>query len=64
MEALKAAHELGAIVSYDINFRSNLWTSERAVEVTKALVLYIDVRIGNEEIFQKVLGLRVEGTDE
>jgi len=64
MEAMKAAHESGTIVSYDLNFRSKLWTSERAIDVTKKLVPYIDVLIGNEEDFQKVLGFEVEGTDE
>jgi 2-dehydro-3-deoxygluconokinase len=64
LEAMKAAHEAGTIVSYDLNFRSKLWTSKRAIEVTKNLIPYIDVLIGNEEDFQKVLGFQVEGTDE
>jgi 2-dehydro-3-deoxygluconokinase len=63
-EAMKAAHDSGAIVSYDLNFRSKLWSSKRAIEVTKGLVPFIDVLIGNEEDFQKVLGFEVEGTDE
>lgn len=63
-EAMKAAHEAGTIVSYDLNFRSKLWPSKRAIEVTNKLVPYIDVLIGNEEDFQKVLGFEVEGTDE
>ena len=63
-EAMRAAHEAGTIVSYDLNFRSKLWSSKRAIEVTKKLVPYIDVLIGNEEDFQKVLGFEVEGTDE
>jgi 2-dehydro-3-deoxygluconokinase len=64
LEAMKAAHEAGTIASYDLNFRSKLWTSKRAIEVTKNLLPYIDVLIGNEEDFQKVLGFQVEGTDE
>lgn len=63
-EAMRAAHEAGTIVSYDLNFRSKLWSSKRAIEVTKKLVSYIDVLIGNEEDFQKVLDFEVEGTDE
>lgn len=63
-ESMKAAHEAGTIVSYDLNFRSKLWTSEKAVEVTKELIPYVTVLIGNEEDFQKVLGFEVEGTDE
>lgn len=63
-EAMRAAHESGAIVSYDLNFRSKLWSSEQAIKATKELVPYITVLIGNEEDFQKVLGFQVEGTDE
>jgi 2-dehydro-3-deoxygluconokinase len=63
-EAMKAAHKAGTIVSYDLNFRSKLWSSKKAIEVTKKLVPFIDVLIGNEEDFQKVLGFEVEGTDE
>lgn len=63
-EAMKAAHDNGAIVSYDLNFRSKLWSSKKAIEVTRKLVPSIDVLIGNEEDFQKVLGFEVGGTDE
>jgi 2-dehydro-3-deoxygluconokinase len=63
-ESMKSAHDAGTIVSYDLNFRSKLWSSKKAIEVTKKLVPYIDVLIGNEEDFQKVLGFEVEGTDE
>jgi 2-dehydro-3-deoxygluconokinase len=60
-EALKAAHEAGTIVSYDLNFRAKLWSSEQAIAATRPLVPYIDCLIGNEEDFQKVLGYEVEG---
>jgi 2-dehydro-3-deoxygluconokinase len=62
-EAVKAAHEAGTIVSYDLNFRSKLWKSEEAIATTKPLVPFIDCLIGNEEDFQKVLGYSVEGVD-
>jgi 2-dehydro-3-deoxygluconokinase len=63
-EALQAAHEAGTIVSYDLNFRAKLWSSEQAIQTTRPLVQYIDCLIGNEEDFQKVLGYEVEGADE
>lgn len=63
-ESMHAAHEAGTVVSYDLNFRSKLWSSKKAIEVTKHLIPYIDVLIGNEEDFQKVLGFEVKGTDE
>jgi len=62
--AMAAARAAEAVVSYDLNFRSKLWTSERAIAVTRSLVPFIDVLIGNEEDFQKSLGLEVEGTDD
>lgn len=62
-ESMKAAHDAGTIVSYDLNFRSKLWPSTKAIEVTRKLMPFIDVLIGNEEDFQKVLGFEVEGTD-
>ncbi|MEO8168712.1 MAG: sugar kinase, partial [bacterium] len=64
LESMKAAHDAGTIVSYDLNFRSKLWSSKKAIDVTKKLLPYVDVLIGNEEDFQKVLGFQVEGTDE
>jgi 2-dehydro-3-deoxygluconokinase len=63
-EALQAAKAAGTIVSYDLNFRSKLWSSAQAQKVTKDLVPYVDCLIGNEEDFQKVLGFEVEGVDD
>jgi 2-dehydro-3-deoxygluconokinase len=62
-EAVKAAHEAGTIVSYDLNFRSKLWSSDEAIATTRPLMPYIDCLIGNEEDFQKVLGYDVAGVD-
>ncbi len=62
-EAVKAAHEAGTCVSYDLNFRSKLWSSKEAIATTKPLIPFIDCLIGNEEDFQKVLGYEVEGVD-
>jgi 2-dehydro-3-deoxygluconokinase len=62
-EAVKSAHDAGTIVSYDLNFRSKLWSSAEAIATTRPLVHYIDCLIGNEEDFQKVLGYDVAGVD-
>ena len=62
-EALQAASEMGTIVSYDLNFRSKLWSSEAAIKATRSLMPYITVLIGNEEDFQKALGFKIEGAD-
>jgi 2-dehydro-3-deoxygluconokinase len=61
--ALKSANENGTITSYDLNFRSKLWSSEKAIATTKEIIPHVQVLIGNEEDFQKVLGFEVEGTD-
>jgi 2-dehydro-3-deoxygluconokinase len=61
--ALQAACGAGTVTSYDLNFRSKLWTSEQAIAVTKLIIPHVQVVIGNEEDFQKVLGFEVEGAD-
>ncbi|MCC7192435.1 MAG: sugar kinase [Phycisphaeraceae bacterium] len=62
-EAVKAAHEAGTIVSYDLNFRSKLWSSKDAIATTKPLIPYVDCLIGNEEDFHKVLGYEAQGVN-
>lgn len=62
-EAVRAAHQAGTIVSYDLNFRSKLWSSAEAIATTRPLVPHIDCLIGNEEDFEQVLGYAAEGVD-
>jgi 2-dehydro-3-deoxygluconokinase len=62
--ALKAANEAGTVTSYDLNFRSKLWSSQQAIATTRQIAPLVQVLIGNEEDFQKVLGFEVEGVDE
>jgi 2-dehydro-3-deoxygluconokinase len=68
IEAVKKAREYGALVSYDLNYRSSLWKSiggkARAREVNSEIAKYVDVMIGNEEDFTACLGLEVRGADE
>src|SRR3954465_12339835 len=61
--ALNAANDASTITSYDLNFRSKLWSSEKAIATTKEIAPLVQVLIGNEEDFQKTLGFEVEGTD-
>ena len=67
-EAMRAAKENGAIISYDLNYRDSLWRSiggrERAIAVNRELAPLVDVMIGNEEDFTAALGFAVEGVDE
>jgi 2-dehydro-3-deoxygluconokinase len=67
-EAMKAAKQNGAIISYDLNYRASLWKSiggkAKAQEVNRRLAPYIDVMLGNEEDFTAALGFSVSGLDE
>ena len=67
LEAVQAARQHGAIVSYDLNYRPSLWQSiggkKRAQEVNRELARYVDVMLGNEEDFTACLGFEVEGVD-
>jgi 2-dehydro-3-deoxygluconokinase len=62
--SLKMAKKMGVTTSFDLNFRSTLWSSEKAKEVMKKVMPYIDVIIGNEEDFEKMLGIKAEGGTE
>ena len=59
--SLKTAKELGIKTSFDLNFRSTLWNAEKAQKVMKKVAPYIDIMIGNEEDFEKMLGVSSGG---
>lgn len=64
LKALKAAKENGATTSYDLNYRSTLWSREEARKTAETLMPYIDVLLGNEEDFDAMLGIKADDTDE
>ena len=59
--SLKIAKKLGVKTSFDLNFRSTLWEADKAKEVMKNVMPYVDILIGNEEDFDKMLGIKAEG---
>ncbi len=63
LEACKKAKGKGIKVSFDLNYRKNLWSSDKAQEVITKLTPYIDVCIANEEDAEKVFGLKADNTD-
>jgi 2-dehydro-3-deoxygluconokinase len=63
LEACKKAKEKGLTVSCDLNFRKNLWTSEKACKVMGGLMKYVDICIANEEDAEKVFGIKADDTD-
>jgi len=64
LAALKAAKKNGATTSYDLNYRSTLWSREDARKAAESLMPYIDVILGNEEDFDTMLGIKADNTDE
>lgn len=61
--ALIKCKEKGITVSFDLNYRKNLWASEKANKIISEFMEYVDICIGNEEDAEKVLGIRAEDTD-
>jgi 2-dehydro-3-deoxygluconokinase len=61
VEAMRAAKAVGAVVSFDLNFRQKLWNAwggeQKAVDVIGRIVEHVDVLVGNEEDLQKGLGI-------
>ena len=49
LEACKAAKAKGITVSCDLNYRSKLWSSEKACEAMTRICQYVDVCIANED---------------
>jgi len=56
-EALIAAKRAGLTVSYDLNYRSKLWTPEKARAVQEPLMEHVDVLITTEEDTRVVFGI-------
>ncbi len=67
---VEKAHERGAVVSCDLNFRKKLWrwrpgadAKTLASECMRQILAHVSLVIGNEEDADKVLGIRAEGTE-
>lgn len=63
VDAVKAAKKAGLTVSCDINYRSKLWSAEKARPVITEIMQYVDVCIGNEEDAEIVFGIKAGTTD-
>ncbi len=62
-KALIKAKEHGLTVSCDLNYRKNLWTTQKAKETMEKLLKYVDVLVANEEDAEKVLSISAPDTD-
>lgn len=63
VDAVKAAKKAGLTVSCDINYRSKLWSAQKARPVMTEIMQYVDVCIGNEEDAEIVFGIKAGATD-
>ena len=61
--ALITARRLGLTVSFDLNYRSKLWSPAEAQKALIPLMEYVDVCIGNEEDTQNALGVAPTNTN-
>ena len=61
--ALREAKKRGITVSCDLNYRSRLWSKEKARKVMTSLMNNIDVLFANEEDSESVFGIKAEGTN-
>lgn len=61
VEGMQAARAVGAVVSFDLNYRAKLWRlvggPERAQAVLRRIVDNADILVGNEEDIQVGLGI-------
>lgn len=65
LAALKAAKEHGAAVSFDLNYRAKLWTSDirGKQEMLSEMMPYVDICFGNARDAAKCLGYSEGETD-
>jgi 2-dehydro-3-deoxygluconokinase len=64
VESLVAAKKAGLTVSYDLNYRSKLWSAEKARVVQEPLMEHVDVLITTEEDTRVVFGIAARGNDD
>jgi 2-dehydro-3-deoxygluconokinase len=61
IEGMKAARAHGAVVSFDLNYRSKLWSvwgdNQRSIAILNRIAENVDVLVGNEEDLQYGLGI-------
>lgn len=61
LDAAKTARKMGVPVSCDLNYRSKMWSLDRAKAVMGGLMEYTDVLIANEEHIKTILDIDVSG---
>jgi 2-dehydro-3-deoxygluconokinase len=62
LAVFRTAAECKVRTSFDLNYRGRLWTPEEAQATCARIVPHVEVLIGNEEDFEKCLGIRAART--
>ena len=62
LEACKTAKSKGITISCDLNYRKNLWSSEKAQSIMPELMQFVDVCIANEEDADRTLGITAKNS--
>lgn len=55
LELIKKFKEHGAMISFDVNYRANLWSEEEARSVIQSILPYIDVLFVSEETSRRMM---------
>ncbi len=63
LDACIKAKKKGIVISCDLNYRKNLWSSKKAGEVMGRLMEFVDVCIANEEDAEMVFGISSDDND-
>ena len=63
IDGCRTAREMNITTSFDLNYRSKLWTGKEAEKAMSEICRYVDVCIANEEDAADVFGIKAEGTD-
>lgn len=56
LDMIKKFKKAGAKISFDVNFRANLWTQEQARKDIKAVLEYVDILFASQETLIKTFG--------
>jgi 2-dehydro-3-deoxygluconokinase len=60
---IKKFKAAGALISFDVNFRANLWTEEEAKVKIESILPYVDVLFASEETARRMFGKKGSLTD-
>lgn len=63
LEALEYCQAHSIQVVCDLNYRSKMWSTEKAQQVMKHLMNYVDLCIANDEDFEATLGIHAFNGD-